>query len=138
MSLPTLRILIAVVLIAHGLGHALGMMSAAGLELTQFHSSKSWLRTGILGSKAGRVIEFLIFISALLGFAGGGLGLLGWQVPQEMWQQLTVVAAILSLVGLVLFPHAFPTLFPNVAGALAVDIAVLVCLLWLKWPPGLV
>lgn len=29
---------------------------------------------------------------------------------------------------------AFPTLFPNKIGNIAVDIAVLVGLLWLEWP----
>ena len=138
MSPLALRILIAVVLIAHGLGHALGMMPSAGLEITRFHSSKSWLLTGILGIKVSRVIEFTIFLAALLAFVGRGLGLLGWEATQGTWQQLSVIAAIISLVGLVLFFRAFPTLFPNVAGALAVDIGVLVCILWLKWPPGVV
>jgi hypothetical protein len=35
---------------------------------------------------------------------------------------------------LALFWNSFASLFPNKIGAIAVNIAVLVCLLWLNWP----
>ena len=43
------RIIIAIVLIAHGLGHGLGMLAAAGVKLSPTHSPDSWLFTRLLG-----------------------------------------------------------------------------------------
>jgi hypothetical protein len=114
------------------------MISTIGVKLTSSHSADSWLFSKLLGSSLTKVVGFSLFLLALLAFVAAGLSLLGWAVPHELWQQLAIAASILSMVGLALFPHAFPTLFPNVVGALGVDIAVLVSLLWLKWPPEIV
>jgi hypothetical protein len=138
MSTETLRIIIAIVLIAHGIGHSLGILPAIGMKLTEAHSSDSWLLTRLLGSTISRVLALILFLGALIGFIGAGLGLFDWLVPSDLWQQLSVWASIISLVGLAIFPNAFPAIFPNLVGAVGLDIAVLVAVLWLKWPPGIV
>ena len=49
MSISTIRTLIAIVLIAHGLGHALGILAAMGITLSKNHSLYSWLLTKFTG-----------------------------------------------------------------------------------------
>lgn len=137
MSISTLRIIIVVVLIAHGIGHSLGIIAGIGVKLTPNHSSKSWLLTKLLGERITGAIGVILFLAALLGFIGAGLGLMDWFVPQNIWENLALIASIFSIVGLALFPYGFPSLFPNVIGALAVDVAVLVLFSWMKWPPEL-
>jgi hypothetical protein len=58
---------------------------------------------------------------------------MGW-LPVAWWAPLAVGSAIVSLVGLLLFPLAFPTV--STIGAFAVDVVVLVAVLWTDWEPG--
>ena len=137
MAVSTLLIVIAVVLIAHGIGHYMGVLSAFGVRLSPKSSSQSWLFTNLLGEKISRIISFIIWILALLGFIGAGLSLLGWILPQNIWEPLGIISAILFLAGLMLFWNAFAFIF-NKIGALGVNIAVLVALLILHWPSDLI
>jgi len=134
MSSTTLRLIIAAILFVHGIGHVLGVMAALQLSNVENWSSRSWLLTGLIGETASRVISFLLFLAALLGFIGAALALMGWLLPHDWWRPLSVSSAVISLIALGLFWNAFPSLFPNKIGAIAVDIAVLVGLLWLEWP----
>ena len=45
---------------------------------------------------------------------------------------LAVVSALVSMVGIVLFFGTWPMF--NTLAALGVDVAVLVAILWLRWP----
>ena len=137
MSPSILRILISVLLVAHGIGHGLGILPLFGVTLTPTHSPNSWLLTPLLGAKISGIVESILFLGALLGFVGSGLALLGWLMPPSQWQPLAIGASIVSLIGLFLFPHALPTMF-NTVSAIIVDIAVLAARLWLRWPPALI
>jgi hypothetical protein len=95
------------------------------------------LFTNLLGDKGSRAIGFIIWLLALLGFIGAGLALLGLLIPQAWWQPLAVISAIISLVGLIFFWNAFAMFF-NKLGAVGVNVAVLISLLFLRWPPDLV
>lgn len=134
MSGNTLRILIAVVLFVHGVGHVMGMLPAFGMaNRTETWSLRSWLLTGLLGETIARWIGVILFLLAMLGFVGASLGLLDILVPYSAWRTLAVVSAVISLVALALYWNAFVTWF-NKLGAIAVDVAVLVGLLVLNWP----
>jgi hypothetical protein len=134
MSISTIRTLIAIVLIAHGLGHALGILAAMGITLSKNHSLYSWLLTKFTGQSVSTGIGVLVFSAVLIGFICTGLSLGGWLLPRHVWQTLGLIAAIVSLTGLCLFWNAFPFLFPNKIGVLFVDIGLLVSILWLQWP----
>jgi hypothetical protein len=134
MSETTLRYLIAAILLVHGLGHVLGVMAALKLSNQENWSSRSWLLTGLIGDTASRVVSFVLFGAALIGFVAAALALMGWLLPHEWWRSMSVVSSLISLVALGLFWNAFPSLIPNKIGAVAVNIAVLLCLLWLDWP----
>jgi len=121
-------IVVAIILIIHGLGHGLGMLAAAGITLSPTHSPDSWLFTRLLGDTGARVIGFAIWSVALVCFVGAGLGLLGWLVPQEAWPSWAIVASVISLISLALFWNGLPFFFPNKAGVIVVDLAVLLLL----------
>lgn len=128
-----IRILIVIVLIAHGIGHVLGVFPALGLASLEGWSLRSWLLTDLIGTTAASWLGVVLWLVGLLGFVGAGLGMLGWIVPQAWWRSLAISAAVLSLLALALYWNAFPSLL-NKVGAIGVDVAVLVGLLWLNWP----
>lgn len=134
MSPTTLRIIIGLVLLVHGIGHIMAFFPALNISSTDTWHHRSWLLTPLIGDTASRVISLILFGAAFVGFIAAALGLFGWLVPDDLWRTLAVVSAVISLVALVLFWNSFATLFPNKIGAIAVDIAVLVSLLVLNWP----
>ena len=134
MSPTTLRIIIGLVLLVHGIGHVMAFFPALNISSTDNWHHRSWLLTPLIGDTASRVISIILFGAAFLGFIAAALGLFGWLVPHELWRTLSVYSAVISLVALALFWNSFASFFPNKIGAIAVNIAVFVCLLWLNWP----
>ena len=134
MSPIVVRIIIALVLFLHGVGHVMAFFPAFGISSTETWHARSWLLTGFIGDSASKVILVILFGAALLGFVGAAFALMGWLVPHDAWRMLSIVSAAISLVAIVLYWNSFVSLFPNKIGAIAVDIAVFVCLLFLNWP----
>lgn len=126
------NLVIATILIAHGLGHALIFWTLAGRPLSQTHSAQSWLLSRVLPETINRILAVILFSLALIGFVGAGLAMLGWLITPALWPSLALWASIASLVGLGLFWNAFPFFMPNKVGAIAVDVAVLIWLLGLS------
>lgn len=120
-----LRVVLAIVVAAHGLGHILFLVSLLGVA-DWGQATQSWLLgSGWLAKGLGAAIWLL----AIFGFLAAAVGLLqvsGW------WQQLAIIAAIVSSVGLLLFwlnPPGSP-----VISALVFDLLVLIALLVFRWP----
>ena len=142
MSGTTLRLIIAGVICFHGIGHLMGVIPALRLipindsspDWLKGWSSRSWLLTNLLGNSVANVICAILFAAGFIGFIGTGLSLLGWLVPHAWWRSLAVVTAVLSLVTLALYWNGLMLFFPHKAGAISVDVATLVCLLWANWP----
>ena len=129
MSTSTIRIITALVLIIHGIGHAMAFFPALNVFSTEKWHHRSWLLSGFLGDSVSRVLVVILFGAALIGFIAAVLGLLGWLVPHSAWQTLAIVSSIISLVALGLFWNSFASLFPNKIGAILVDVATLWALL---------
>lgn len=134
MSPTTLRMIIFFVLLVHGIGHSMAFFPAWGISSTEKWHHRSWLLTPLIGDKASRVISTVLFLAAFIGFIAAAFGIIGWLVPHEQWRSLAVLSAVISLTALFLFWNSFVALFPNKIGAIAVNLAVLVCLLYLNWP----
>lgn len=134
MSGTTLRIIIALVLFVHGIGHVMGILPILGLSTIETWNDRSWLLTGLLGDTITRIVGFILFAAALIGFICAALGLMSWLIPHAWWQTLAVISAVISLVAIALFWNAFVAFFPNKIGAIAVDAAVLIGLLLVNWP----
>jgi len=76
----TQRILIAVVLIAHGIGHGLGVLPSPRVQLTKTHSARSWLFSRLFGDTGARVVGGAVWLLALVAFVaigGAALSLAG-------------------------------------------------------------
>lgn len=121
MSSQMLSWLIAGALFVHGVGHLLGFWMPV----------RCWLLPGA-SEKMRRAISSVFWIVSLVGFVAASLSFLGILLPGDLWQGLAVVSACVSLLGLVLFIGNWPVF--NTAGALGMNIAVLVTQLWLGWP----
>ena len=128
--------IIGAFLIAHGLVHAI--LAAAPIpndpapKPGAFFTTptRSWLLSK-LGSPDG-VIQWagiLLVALATIGFILAGLGILGVPGLSAIWRIAAVASAAVSLLLLILFWHSW-----LVVGVL-IDVAILVSLLWLKWPP---
>jgi hypothetical protein len=115
---------------------ALGLIDVGGSNQSWLEnwSSRSWLLTGLLGDTVSRVLCAVLYLAGLVGFLGAALALLGWGVPHDWWRTLAVASSVISLVALLLYWDALIFLFPHKVGALAVNVATLVCLLVLSWP----
>ena len=122
MSTQTIRILIAGALFVHGIGHTLGFWKPAR-SLLFLKVPEPTLRL------AGGIIWGIVAV----GFIASTMSFYGLLMPPNWWRPLAVVFAVISLVGLILFGRSWPIF--NLIGALAMNIATLVALLWLHWPP---
>jgi hypothetical protein len=128
-----IRLLIALVVAAHGVGHSLGLLQVFGIAtVNPAWSGDSWLLSGGLGDGPAQLIGAALWAGALIGFLVVAGVIAGW-LPAPWWTPFAVVAALLSLAGLVLFPTAFP--LTSTVGALVVDVAVLASVL-LYWLPA--
>jgi hypothetical protein len=129
-----LRIVIALVLLAHGIGHSMGLLQLFRVATInpEWHGD-SWLLAGGVGTTVAQAAGAIAWVVAIAGFSAIAGIVIGW-LPASWWAPVALGAAAASIVGLVLFPTAFPT-FSTVA-ALAVDIVVLAAVLWLRWTPA--
>jgi hypothetical protein len=128
-----IKILVAAVLFAHGIGHVLGPLQVFKVTAASpSWNGDSWLLTGATGQTVSNVIGLVLWIGAMVGFVAASAVVMGW-LPASWWVPLAVVSSVLSLVAIVLFPTAFP--MTSTVGAVVVDVAVLVAVLGLKWTP---
>jgi hypothetical protein len=128
------KIMIALVLLAHGIGHSMGLLQLFKVATVnpQWHGD-SWILTGPAGTTMTQLVGGLLWTAAIVGFAALAATVVGW-LPASWFSQLAVGSAVVSLAGLLLFPIAFPTF--STLGALAVDVAVLVAAIWYQWVPA--
>ena len=129
-----LNMIIALVLLSHGIGHSMGLLQVFKLAtVSPQWNGDSWLLTGATGSAISQIVAVSLWTLAIVGFAALGAVVVGW-LPEAWWVPLAVGASAVSLAGLFLFPVAFP-LFSTI-GASAANVAVLVAVLWFQWVPS--
>ena len=118
------KYLVAIILLAHGIGHIMPFLAAWMPKMNPGFSGGSWLFSGNMSVTSAAGLAFgLLGLVALLGFVGGALGLL---LHQEWWPQMTMAAAVISLVTILPWASVWPT--GSMIGAVLVDLAVLVTL----------
>lgn len=130
MDAGIVKLMVAGVIGAHGVGHVLGWLPAWGIAKLEGVSSSSWLLTGIAGDGGSRLAAGVVFMVPTLGFVAAAAGLL---TGQPWWRQVAVGSAAVSLAGTALFPQAFP--FSSTIGSVAVNLAVLGGILIAGWGP---
>lgn len=138
MSDQMLRLVVGGVLLVHGLGHS-GALAALiwlrvrpGANTGNWLPARSWLNPSLPADTAIRLAS-AFWIVSLAGFVLAALLFWGILIPDGVWQPLGVGTALVSLTGIVLFLGTWPIF--NTVAALGVNVAVLVAVLWLQWPP---
>ncbi len=119
-----LRWVLAIVLLAHGVGHVMGFV-ASWTTVPMGFTDRPWLLSDAITvhSTVGRVFG-LLWLVAMGAFLVGVYGLIGHQV---WWRPLLIAAALISL--FVILPW-WNTVTPGSRiGAAVVDVVVLVALL---------
>ena len=129
-----LKLVIGVILLAHGIGHSLGIIQALKVAtINPQWNGDSWLITGVAGSTITHAVGIVLWAGALVGFAALAGVVVGW-LPAVWWQPLAVGSSALSLLGLAVFPAAFP--ITSSIGAFVVDVVVLAAVVWADWTPA--
>lgn len=127
------KIVIAVVLLAHGIGHVLGPLQVAKVaQVNPTWTGDSWLLTGVAGQTVSNVIGLVLWVAAMVGFVAAAAVVMGW-LPASWWVPLAVGSSVVSLLAIALFPNAFP--LTSTVGAVVVDVVVLAAVVVLKWAP---
>ena len=138
-----MKLLISVLLILHGLivaGQSAGSFGSTIPNELQNPSFVSWWPINMgrswLFSWLGLDRTLAVYrIGGLLWLAGGimlvaaGLSILGFVIPPDWWRSLAIGGAVISLFMLAVYFH------PITIIGIASSVAVLVALLWAKWPP---
>ena len=129
-----LKIVIALVLVAHGIGHSMGLLGMFKVAtVNPAGHGDSWILTSVGGPSVAQAVGAVLWTLAVVGFVALGAVVMGW-LPEAWWHPLAIGSSLVSLAGLLLFPIAFPVF--STIGAFAVDVAVLVAVLWYGWTPS--
>lgn len=129
-----LNVVIALVLLAHGIGHSMGLLQIFKIATVNPQwQGDSWILTGVAGGPATQAVGAMLWIAAIAGFVALAGVVVGW-LPATWWQPLAISSAVVSLVGIALFPIAFPVF--STLGALVVDVVLLAAVLWYHYVPS--
>ncbi len=121
-----LRVLLGVLVGAHGIGHILFLMPLVS-STNWGQSAQSWL----LGEGGlAKIVGIVIWLVALLGFLAAAFGIFR---EAAWWQTAAIVSAVISTVGLVLF-WSKPATSPAIS-ALVFNLLILISLFIFHWPP---
>ena len=139
-----IRELIAGALLIHGIAHVIALGGLVAQCLRGPSASRVAVRSWLLPSlspKAAATAGIPFWILSAMGFLAASASFWGILVPDEVWRQLAVASAIISILGIALFFGTWPgspnqlRSMLNTCVALAMDVAILVTQLWLRWPP---
>jgi len=133
MAPKTLRIIVAIFLFVHAIGHGQGIVASLGLLNSETWNVRSWLFDNLIGEKASRTLAMILFIICVLGFLATAFSFLGIGLPHESWRTLAIIFSIPSVLSLIAYWNAFAMFF-NKVGAIGVNAWILIGLLILKWP----
>lgn len=137
MSTQMIQILIAGALLLHGLGHtgaigALLYIESGRRSTLPWLPARSWLFPSLTPATA-KMVATAFWVACTIGFVAASLSFWGILVPGDVWRQLAIASSIVSILGITLFIGTWPAF--NTIAAQGMNIAVLVALLWLGWPP---
>jgi hypothetical protein len=137
-SPQTTKVIIAGVLLLHGLGHVGALAAIAvnwsdrGTTTGAWLPARSWLIPS-LAPQTAKIVASTFWVLATIGFVAAALSFLGIVVPGAMWRQVALASSVVSLLGITLSFGTWPAF--NTIAALGVNVAILVTQVWLHWPP---
>ena len=136
MSVSTIKLIVFLALLVHGVGHLQGVVSSSGLKFRTSTSNTSWLLKK-LGVKWNKMICLVLYLLASILGIFAALSFRGVLGPESEWTSLAVGCAIFSSLGLIFFPKAL-ALFFNKAGAIAVNLFIFYSILFNgNWPSAI-
>jgi hypothetical protein len=127
--------LMGIFFVLHGLVHLL----YAGQALRFFElrpgmtwPDGSWAFSKLLGNETTRMLATILLALAALGFLVGGLGLF---IRQDWWRLVTLAAVVISsLIFIFFWDGRFQAMADQGGVGLLINLAILVLVLFLKWP----
>lgn len=129
-----IKLALALVLLAHGIGHSMGPLQVFRVAtVNPSWGGDSWVLTGLAGASVAQAVGVALWSLSIVGFAALAMVVVGW-LPGTWWAPLATASSVVSLLGLLFFPIAFPA--GSTLGCAVVDIALLAAVLWLRWTPG--
>jgi hypothetical protein len=128
-----LKIAIALVLLAHGVGHSMGLLQTFKVAtINPEWRGDSWLLQPI-GATTTQLVGSLLWTASIVLFVVLAATVVGW-LPASWFAPIGLAASVSSLAGVALFPIAFPTF--STIGAVVVDLAVVLAATWFHWLPS--
>jgi hypothetical protein len=123
-----IALLIGVFFIAHGLVHKLYDITPPE-EDWPFDLGYSWLLSRLgLGEGALRRLGAVLWMTALVGFVLGGLGVWGIPLLKQVWRPVVAGSCVVSFVLIGLYWHR------SFAFALLMNASIFIALVWAQWP----
>ncbi len=141
MSDQMIKLIAAGVLLLHGLGHggAFGALAwirfRPGTPTGDWLAARSWLVPSLPADTA-TTLAGAFWVVSLVGFVIAATSFWGVVLPGSVWRPVAVASALVSIAGITCFFGTWPMF--NTLAALAVNVAVLVAVLWLHWPSAAV
>jgi hypothetical protein len=128
MSNDLIRVLLAIVVLAHGIGHVLFAPQVQSVMRVPA-TGNSWLLTGALGKGLTDVVATAVALGLVVAFSVAAFGLF---TQAAWWRSLLIAASAISIGLIALFWDGLPT--SSAFFAITFDAAALVALLVLHWP----
>ena len=143
MNIATLRLIVAAALLLHGIAHAIALFALLAQALGGPSEKKLTVRSWLLPRLQPRGAAFLALPFWLLStrcFLVASAAFWGLLSAGVDWRGLATLGAIISLLGVALFPATWPgaqsprrSLLDN-AIAVAFDLIILIAIYWFHWP----
>jgi hypothetical protein len=131
-----LRLIAGLFIVLHGLVHLLYLgqsMRLFELQPGMVWPVGSWAFSRLIGERATRSVASLCCVLAAIGFVAGGAAIL---LGQPWWRPAVVGTAVFSTVLCVLvWDGKFRQLSNQGLIAVLINVAILVAVLVLQWPP---
>ena len=122
MTTKTVRLIVFLTLLIHGIGHLQGVISGLGVKFREKSTTRSWLMKGS-SDKVNRITCLILYLGAALFGIMAALSFKDLLLPHHLWQTFALITAFLSTLCLVLFPSALAMFF-NIIGAIAVNLII--------------
>ena len=122
MTTKTVKLLVFLTILVHGIGHLQGVVSGLGVKFRENSTTRSWLLKGSSDS-LNRTTCLILYLGASLFGIMAALSFKDFLLPHHIWQTFALISAFISTLCLVLFPSALAMFF-NKIGAIAVNLII--------------
>ena len=140
--MPAIREVLAVSIALHGIAHLIAfgaiLVHLAGIR-TPWVILGTWMRSSLTIRQAAAIAAPFWLVSSL-SFLASAAGVQGWSTAGVTWRTLAILGACVSLVGMSLFPGAWPGArtrrrsLLNTSIAAFMNLVLLIVIGLLSWP----